>query len=94
MRFISAKLAPIVIGLIIMPVMITGLPLIVLLQKIPYENPQFWAIWRDSLSNVAPYAIPLALGTAVVARLIVGRLTILPTQPVEAMPSTRAAKAS
>ena len=76
MRFIPEKFAPLVMGLIIMPVMIMGLPIIVLLQKIPYESPQFWAVWRDTLSNVAPYAIPLAIGTAIIARLIVSRLTV------------------
>lgn len=94
MRFIPAKFAPIFMGMIIMPVMITGLPLIVLLQKVPYESPLFWAVWRDTLSTVAPYAIPLAIGTAVVARLIVGRLTIVPTASTETTSPTQAAKAS
>lgn len=76
MRFIPEKIASIVIGLIIMPVMITCIPIIVLVQKMPYESPQFWAVWRDTLSSTVPYAVPLAVGTAIIARLIVGRFTV------------------
>lgn len=76
MRFIPEALAPIVMGLLIMTVMVSGIPIIVLLQKMPYESPQFWAIWRGTLSSTAPYAVLLAVCTAIIARLIVGRFTI------------------
>lgn len=76
MRFIPEKFVPIFMALIIMPVMITGLPFIVLVQKMPYETPQFWAIWRDTVLDVAPYAIPLALVTGGIARMVVGYFTI------------------
>lgn len=94
MRFIPEKLAPIVIGLIIMPVMIMGLPFIVLIQKMPYESPQFWAVWRDTLSTVAPYAIPLAVGTAIIARLVVSRFTIKPEQAAKIDAPIQPAKVS
>ncbi|MGL1920775.1 MAG: hypothetical protein OCD03_07095 [Hyphomicrobiales bacterium] len=76
MRFIPEKFAPIFMGLIIMTVMISCIPIIVMVQKMPYDHPQFWAIWRDTLSNTAPYAVPLAITTAIVARFIIGKLTI------------------
>lgn len=75
MRFISEKFAPVVMGLMIMCVMVSSIPIIVLLQKMPYESPQFWAVWRDTLGNTIPYAVPLAICTALVARLIVARFT-------------------
>ncbi|MBL4807646.1 MAG: hypothetical protein JKY31_10205 [Rhodobacteraceae bacterium] len=78
MRFISPAVAPIVMGLTIMSVMISGIPIIVLVQKMPFDSPQFWTIWRDLVSNTAPYAMPMAITTAIIARLIVGRFTIKP----------------
>lgn len=85
MRFIPAKFAPIFMGAMVMPVMIMGLPFIVLVQKMPFESPQFWSIWADTVADVAPIAIPLALTTVVIARLVVGLFTIKPdsaNQPV------------
>ncbi|MBL1420950.1 MAG: hypothetical protein COC24_010625 [Alphaproteobacteria bacterium] len=76
MRFIPEKMASIIIGLIIMPVMVMSIPIIVLAQKMPYESPQFWAVWRDTLGSTVPYAVPLAVCTAIIARLIVGRFTV------------------
>lgn len=76
MRFIPEKIAPIVMGLMIMCVMITCIPIIVLVQKMPYESPQFWAVWRDTLGSTVPYAVPLAVFTAIVARLLVARFTV------------------
>lgn len=78
MRFIPNKFAPIFMGIIVMPIMLTGLPLIVLLQKINFDNPQFWTIWRDTVLDVAPIGIPLALTTVAIARLLVGLFTIKP----------------
>lgn len=79
MRFIPAKFAPLFMGMIVMPIMIMGLPFIVLVQKMPFDSPQFWSVWGDTVLEVAPFAVPMALATIALARLVVGLFIIKPT---------------
>ena len=69
MRFIPEKFAPILVGLIIMTVMVNGLPFIFLIQKMPFSDPNFMQYWGRTVASVAPYAIPLAVITAITARI-------------------------
>lgn len=78
MRFIPEKFAPIIMGLIVMTVMVCGIPIIVLLQRMDYSNPLFWTLWQGMVQSIAPYAVPLAMTTAILSRLLVGFFTIKP----------------
>lgn len=81
MRFIPAKLAPNLMGLFIMPVMIMGMPFIMLYQSMAYENPLFWAKWGDAVTGILPYAVPLAITATILSKLLIGLFTVKPATP-------------
>jgi len=63
MKKLPARLRQPLVGLCIMAVMVSALPAIMVLQNIP-EGVPFWPAWRNAISQVAPYAIPLAVASA------------------------------
>ncbi|MCZ4273560.1 hypothetical protein [Maritalea porphyrae] len=65
MQKLPARLRQPIVGLGIMIVMVTCLPAILVLQIIP-EGAPFWPAWRNALGQVAPYAIPLAVVSALI----------------------------
>lgn len=65
MKKLPARLRQPIVGICIMVVMVTCLPAILVLQNIPAGAP-FWPAWQNALGQVAPYAIPLAVISALV----------------------------
>lgn len=63
MQKLPARLRQPIVGLCIMVVMITCLPAILVVQNAPAGAP-FWPAWQTALGQVAPYAIPLAVASA------------------------------
>lgn len=68
MEKLPARFRQPIVGLCIMIVMITCLPAILVLQNTP-EGAPFWPAWQSALSQVAPFAIPLAVASALVFNL-------------------------
>ncbi|MFQ5437899.1 MAG: hypothetical protein ACE5DK_03605 [Paracoccaceae bacterium] len=63
------------IGMGMMVVMITCVPAIVLVRRLP-EGADFPAAWIHTVADVAPFAIPLALVSSMILNLVLSRFVI------------------
>jgi len=68
MQKLPARFRQPVVGLCIMLTMLTAMPAIVLMQRLPPQA-DFNSIWIETIGQVAPFAIPLGITSAIVFNL-------------------------
>ena len=69
MQKLPARLRQPIVGLAIMAVMLTCLPAILVSQNLP-AGADFWPAWQTAFGQTVPYAVPLAVGSALIFNLI------------------------
>jgi len=69
MNKLPTKFRQPIVGLCIMLTMLTAMPAIILLQRLPPQA-DFNSIWLQTIGQVAPFAIPLGITSAVVFNLL------------------------
>ncbi len=69
MNKLPAKFRQPIVGLAIMLVMLSSLPAIMVSQNLPPQA-DFWAAYLSAIVQTVPYALPLAIGSAIVFNLL------------------------